>query len=73
MSIGETVLMTEGPFLGMYGTIVSALQRRVVVAIVCGSPEVQVEIDRDWTVAATPRRPSIPRIESSRLSHHIAG
>jgi hypothetical protein len=73
MSIGETVLLTEGPFLGMYGTIVSSLRRRVVVAVVFASREVQVEIDRAWTSAAAPRRRSISRIEISKLSHRTAG
>jgi hypothetical protein len=73
MSIGETVIMTEGPFLGMYGTIVGSRRRRVVIAVVCRSREVQVEIDRDCTIAARRHCRSISRIESLKLSRRVAG
>jgi hypothetical protein len=73
MDIGETVRMTEGPFRGIYGTIVSSSRRRVVLAVVLGSPEVLVEIERDSIVAATPRRRSASRIENPKPSQRRTG
>ncbi len=73
MRIGETMRMTDGPFLGMDGTIVSSLRNRVVLAVVLGSREVQIEIERDWIAAATPRRRSSSRIENPELSRRAAG
>ena len=73
MKIGETVRMTGGPFPGMYGTIVSSSRRSVVLAVVLGSREVQIEIERDWIVAATPRRRSISCIENPKPSQRRNG
>jgi len=73
MGIGETVRITDGPFVGMYGTIVDKIHSRVVLTLVCGSREFQVEIDRDWTIAAAPHRPPISHIERSNLSQRLAG
>jgi hypothetical protein len=56
MIIGETVRMTEGPFLGMEGTVVGSLGQRVILAVILRSRRVQIEIDCDWTIEATPRR-----------------
>jgi hypothetical protein len=72
MRVGEKVCMTEGPFFGMYGTIVISLRGRVVLAIVLGSREVLIEIESSWFSAA-PRRPSISRIENPKLSRRKAG
>ena len=73
MNIGETVRMTEGPFQGMHGTIVSSSRRRVVLAVVLVSREVQIEIEPDWIVAAMPRRRSASRIENPKLSQRRTG
>ena len=73
MRIGDRVRMTEGPFLGMQGTIVSSHRRRVVLAIVLGSREVQIEIDRNWIGVMSPRRRSKPGIEISNLAQRAAG
>jgi hypothetical protein len=58
MRLGEKVRMTEGPFPGLYGTIVRSVRRRVVLAIVVGSHTLRVELDRAWIVPATRRRRS---------------
>jgi hypothetical protein len=73
MRIGETVRMTQGPFLGMHGTLVRSHRRRVVLAVVVGNREVQIEIERDWIGATSPRRRSTPRIETSNLAQRAAG
>jgi len=73
MRIGDRVRMTEGPFLGMQGTIVSSHRRRVVLAIVLGSREVQIEIDRNWIGVISPRRRSTTCIEISNLAQRAAG
>ena len=73
MRIGNRVRITEGPFLGMQGTIVSSHRRRVVLAIVLGSREVQIEIDCDWIGVMSPRRRSTPDIETSNLAQRRAG
>ena len=73
MRIGDTVRMTEGPFLGMQGTIVSSHRRRVVLAIVLEGREVQIEIKRDWICVMSPRRRSTPGIETSNLTQRAAG
>lgn len=73
MSIGETVRMTKGPFLGMYGMIVNTIRGRVVLTVVCGGREFQIEMDRDWTIAAAPHRQPISRIERSKLRQRVAG
>jgi hypothetical protein len=69
MSIGETVLVTEGPFLGVYGTIIGSLRHRVVVAVVCGSREVQVEMARDWTIATPPGDISTLVLKNHKKGH----
>jgi hypothetical protein len=73
MRIGDRVRMTEGPFLGMQGTMVSSHRRRVVLAVVLGSREVEIEIERDWIGLMSPRRRSTPVIETSRLTQRAAG
>ena len=73
MRIGDRVRMTEGPFLGIQGSIVSSLPCRIVLSVVLGSREVQIEIERDWIVAATLRRRSISRIETPELSQRATG
>ncbi len=73
MRIGNSVRLTEGPFLGMRGTIVSSHRRRVVLAVVLGSREVQIEVERDWIRAALPRRRSASNIENPKLVQRAAG
>jgi len=72
MRVGEKVCMAEGPFFGMYGTIVSSLRGRVVLAVLLGSREVLVEIERGW-ISAAPRRPLISRIENPKLGRRKTG
>jgi KOW motif len=67
MKIGDLVRMTEGPFLGMQGTIVSSNRRRVVLAVALGSREVQLEIDADSIGTPFPLRGSTARIEPPAL------
>lgn len=66
MRIGRKVRMTEGPFLGMHGTIISLLRRRAVLAVVLGRHEVEVEIERDWIVEATPRPQWTSQVEDPK-------
>jgi transcription antitermination factor NusG len=66
MRIGEKVRVAEGPFLGMYGAIISSLRRRVVVAVALESREVEVEIERDWIVGTTPLRRGTSHIENPK-------
>jgi len=66
MRIGEKVRVTEGPFVGMYGAIISSLRRRVIVAVTLESREVEVEIERDWIVGTTPLKRGASHIENSR-------
>jgi transcription antitermination factor NusG len=73
MRIGEKVRMTGGPFSGMPGAIVSLHRRRVVLAVILGSREVQIEIERDWIGVLPARRRSTPGIEASNLSQRAAG
>ncbi len=73
MRIGKTVRMTQGPFLGMHGTVVRSHGRRVVIAVVLGNREVQIEIERDWIEAAVPRRRSASHIENAKLIQRAAG
>jgi hypothetical protein len=73
MKARETVRMSGGPLAGMYGTIVCSSRRRVVLAVAVGSREVQIEIGRDWIVAATRRRQSISRIENPKPSQRRSG
>lgn len=73
MRIGDTVRMTEGPFFGMCGTVVSSSGHRAVLAVVFGSRAVQVEIERKWTVAVTPRRRSSSRIENPKPNQRRTG
>jgi len=68
MRIGERVRMTEGPFLGMYGAVVSSVRRRVVLAVVLGSREVQIEIERDGIAAITALRQVTSRVENSKAA-----
>ncbi len=67
MKIGDLVRMTEGPFLGMHGKFVTSHGRRVVLAVVLGSREVQLEVDADSIAATFPFRGSTARIEPSAL------
>ncbi len=73
MRIGDTVRMTEGPFVGMQGKIVSSIRRRVVIAVVLESREVQIEIERGWIGATSPPLRSTLRIEFSDLTQRAAG
>ncbi len=73
MRIGDTVRMTEGPFVGMQGKIVSSIRRRVVIAVVLESREVQIEIERGWIGATAPPLRSTLRIEFSDLTQRAAG
>ena len=73
MRLGEKVRMTEGPFTGLYGTVVRSLRRRVVLAIVVGSRTLRVELDRAWIVPATRRRrPALVPIQNLKLSRRAA-
>jgi transcription antitermination factor NusG len=72
MRIGETVRITEGPFFGMRGNVLRSSGRRAVLAVVFGSREVQIEIERAWVVAATPRR-STSRIENPKPNQRRTG
>ena len=73
MRLGQKVRMTEGPFLGLYGTIVQALPQRVVLAIVVGSHTLRVALDRDWVIPATRRRrPALFPIQNLKLSRRAA-
>jgi transcription antitermination factor NusG len=73
MKIGDRVRMTEGPFLGLQGTILSSHRRRVILAVILGSREVEIEIERDWTGVISLRRRSTPAIETSKLTQRAAG
>ena len=73
MRIGETVRMTEGPFFGMQGTVVRSSGRRVILAVVFGRREVQIETERTWVVAIAPRRRSTSRIENPKPSQRRTG
>jgi len=73
MRIGEKVRMTGGPFLGMPGTIVSLDRRRVIIAVILESREVQIEVERDWIGVIARRRRSTPGIETSTLTRRAAG
>ncbi len=73
MRIRERVCVTQGPFLGMHGTIVSLQRHRIVLAIILGNSEVQIEIERDWIGVTRPRRRSTPGIETSNLTQRAAG
>jgi hypothetical protein len=68
MLIGETVRMTEGPFVGMEGTVVGTFGDRIVLAVVLRTREVQIEIDSDWTNAVTPRRRPASRTADPRTN-----
>jgi hypothetical protein len=72
MRLGEKVRMTEGPFLGQYGTVVRSLSQRVVLAIAVGDRTLRLELDRAWVVPATRRRRSalfpVQNLKSSRLA-----
>lgn len=73
MRLGEKVRMTDGPFLGLYGTIVRSLPQRVVLAIAVGSRTLRVELDRAWVVPATRRRRSaLFPIQKLKLSRRAA-
>jgi transcription antitermination factor NusG len=72
MKIGETVHITEGPFLGMDGLIIGSFQDRVVVTVVLESREIQMEIGRDWIAPVVARR-SITRIENPKASQRKTG
>lgn len=73
MRIGETVRMTQGPFLGMHGTVVKSHRRRVVLAVILENREVQIEMERDWIGAAMPRRQSASHIENPKPAQRAAG
>lgn len=73
MRIGDTVRMTEGPFFGMSGTVVKSSGRRAVLAVVFGTREVQIEIERDWTAAVTPRRRSTSHVENPKPNQRRTG
>jgi len=73
MRIGKTVRMTQGPFLGMRGTVVRSHRRRVVLAVLLGNSEVQIEVERDWIQAAVPRRRSASHLENPKLVQRAAG
>ena len=73
MKVGDTVRMTEGPFPGMYGTVIISSGHRAVLAVVLGSREVQIEIVRDWIVEATPRRPSMSCVEDPKPNQRRSG
>jgi hypothetical protein len=69
MRLGDTVRMTEGPFLGLCGTIVRLLPQRVVLTVAVGIRTIRVEIDRVWIVRATRRRrPTLFPIQDLKLS-----
>lgn len=64
MLIGETVRITEGPFVGMEGRVVDFLgRRRVLLAVSLKNRWLHVEIDGTWTMADTPRRPAARSLE----------
>ena len=73
MKIGETIRMTGGPFLGMFGTIVGSFGQRAVLSVVLGNREVEIEIERDWTTSATAQPQPISRILRSKRSQRRAG
>lgn len=66
MRIGDKVRLTEGPLLGMHGTIVRSLRRRLVLAVVLGDLEVQIEVERDWIAGTTPLRRWASRAENPK-------
>ena len=73
MKVGGPVRMTEGPFLGMYGTVVSSSGDRAGLAVDLGCRKVQVEIPRDWLVKVTPRRPSMPDVKDLKSNRRKRG
>ena len=48
MDIGESVRVTEGPFVGLFGSLSAVLEQRVVITIRLKGGPVEVEIDGDW-------------------------
>jgi hypothetical protein len=73
MRIGDMVRMTGGPFVGMHGTVVRPVGRRVILALVLGNRQVQIGVEREWTIAATARRRPASRSENPKPSQRRAG
>jgi hypothetical protein len=73
MKIGETIRMTGGPFLGMFGTIVGSFGLRVLLSVVFGNREVEIEIERDWTTSATAQPQPISHVLTSKRRQRRAG
>jgi transcription antitermination factor NusG len=73
MKTGERARIIGGPFLGMYGTVVSSSGQRTVLAVAFETREIQVELAHDWLVEATPRRPSMSFVEEPKQNRRKKG
>jgi len=67
VQIGDSVLMTEGPFVGRIARLALITGQRVIVGMQVGVHQVDVEIDVDWVTAMTPQRKSATRINESAI------
>ena len=65
MRVGESVLITEGPFAGLAGHVSGLCGNRVIVVMQLERRQLDIEMDLAWVVTATPQRKSVSRVSES--------
>jgi len=67
MRVQDVIKIIEGPFAGLNGTLVYLTGERAVITLDLPSRQIEVEMDSNWIMTATPDRRSVSNVRIAPL------